>query len=166
MTSPLRQRFAELGEALAAERDLFDRMRFKLVVMHLICEVGSLSEREEARRQLEQAVNAVQSSAAPHLRMIEDLGGAAGATSVARLVDMAEEPYRTMLADHVAWFRCLAAELASGPEANALAGQDPLERELEEFLYRAVRGALSGGAGMSLARYLRAGIRGVRADDA
>lgn len=171
MTSSLRESFAELGEALAVERALFDQMRFKLVVMHLVREDGRPSILEEAQRQLERAVNEVRSSAAPHLRMIEELVGTdtADATApLAALVDMAEEPYRTMLADHVAWFTCVAAEIEAGRilDAEAATGTDLLERELEEVLYRAARGALSGGLGISLARYLRAGIHDVRTPDA
>lgn len=170
MTSSLHESLAELDDALAIERDLLDRMRFKLVVMRLFREGGSLSDRDEAQRQLERAVNAVRASAAPHLRMISELAGsgATGRSALVGLVEIAPEPYRTMLADHVAWFTALAVELEcdEAMQPSSSAGADQMTRELDEVLYRAARGALSGGIGLSLARYLRGGIRGVGRDGA
>lgn len=152
-----RTRLAELDRRFSIERDLLEQMLFKLAVVRSMRLVSAdPSDLIEAHRHFEVAAAAIrQPGPAAENEMLDGLPD-----RLEVLAETAPEPFRTMFADHLERLTAIAVELAdpSLPRSSA----DPLDRQLEDVLCRAVRAAVSGTAAPELSSFVRAGIRELR----
>jgi hypothetical protein len=146
---------AELDEALGLERELLERLLFRLVVSRLVRRTEDKADADVAHRHLEEAAMAMRSAPAPHLSIIARLCGAelTAVAGLATLAASAPEPYRTMFEGHLADFALVEGELTGAP----IEGGTRSERHgaLDWVLYQAARGRLSGCAAPELADFVR-----------
>lgn len=148
-----RSRLADLDHRFSVERDVLERLLFRLVVIRAMRFVSAdPSDLAEAHRHLESAALGVR------------LAGRAGFDETLDppqerleiLAETAPEPYRTMFADHLERVNRIAAELVD--PSHSRGPSDPLDQALAEVLCRAVRGAVSGIAAPELASFVRTGM--------
>lgn len=145
-------RLAELDRRFSVERDLLERMLFKLVVIRSMRLVSAdASDLIEAHRQFEEAAAGIRQPGSRENERDELPEG------LEMLAEMAPEPYRTMFADHLERFTEIAMELGD-PSVPRTSG-DPFDRRLEVVLCRAVRGAVCGSTAPELRSFVRSGMR-------
>jgi hypothetical protein len=146
---------AELDEALGLERELLERLLFKLVVSRLVRRTEGKADADVAHRHLEEAAMATRSAPAPHLSIIAQLCGAevTAVAGLATLAASAPEPYRTMFEGHLADFALVEDELTGAPIEGGTRSEPHLAL-LSSVLYRAARGRLSGCAAPELADFI------------
>lgn len=151
-------RFSELDRRFSVERDLLERMLFKLVVVRAM-RLASVdpSDLWEAHRQFESAAAGIRLTGRAASPLDDHSDGAPLQDGLETLAMTAPEPYRTMFVDHLARVTGIAAEL--GDPSHRHASTDPLDRRLEEVLCHAVRGRVSGNVASELASFVRSGMR-------
>lgn len=141
MVPELRRLVAVLEE----ERDLLERLLFKLVEARLVVAADERRFVSEAMREVETATETLRVSEARRSVALAELAAAVGTTPDAlpfsRLASGAPEPYRTILTELRETFRRLAAEVEEAVGDNRLLVAEGLASVRERL------GALLGGAG-------------------
>jgi len=151
----------KLSQVLWRERELLETLQYRLEVEQLVMAGGQTRWLAHAAREVEEAVDALREMELLRAVAADEAAAAAGLAanpSLAQLVEAAEEPWRSILADHREAFAATSEEIERVAATNRVLIANGLRAAHETLLGTAAGGQIYTAAGAAMRDGHRVGV--------
>lgn len=151
----------KLSLVLWRERELLETLQYRLEVEQLVMSGGQTRWLANAAREVEEAVDQLREMELLRAVAADEAAAAAGLgpnPSLAQLVEAAEEPWRSILADHREAFAAISEEIERIAATNRVLIANGLRAAHETLLGTGPGGQIYTAAGAAMSDGTRVGV--------